>query len=350
MILISGYYGYGNWGDEAVLAAICQDLVASGVPRSAICVLSGDPAKTEQWHQVRAMKRYDFGAIKQALNRSDLCLSGGGSLLQDSTSVRTIPYYLTIMEMAFATKTPVVIYGQGVGPVRCKLYQPWIRRVFHRATKVVLRDAASAALCGQWSIPSSLLTVTADPVFGFQPSPPEFRQEPGIVINLRPYPRWEKQILDWVKFVRFLVSRYGQRVDFVPLGPGDVQMGRRIEQEVPELNIVTCQTWLEAMHQMQKYSACIAMRLHGLVFAALGGTWPMGLNYDPKVAAIAAQMGSPVVQLDQVLLLNEMVKVGDYTTFSRGLRSKVEYLHKKALANRLLLTGVLNHLHIGGVR
>ena len=91
MILVSGYYGFDNLGDEAILAALCQDLAALGVSRREIAVPSGNPAKTAALHGVTALGRFDLPGIWRALSSARCLISGGGSLLQDVTS-RPVSY------------------------------------------------------------------------------------------------------------------------------------------------------------------------------------------------------------------------------------------------------------------
>ena len=84
-ILIAGYYGYRNWGDEGSLATVLQVL-----PRAAVCVLSGDPAFTEATYGVRALPRMELRTVRRAIRESDALILGGGSLLQDATSLRSL--------------------------------------------------------------------------------------------------------------------------------------------------------------------------------------------------------------------------------------------------------------------
>ena len=48
-ILIAGYYGFGNLGDEAILAALAQALLQR-IPGCRITVVSGDPERTQAQH------------------------------------------------------------------------------------------------------------------------------------------------------------------------------------------------------------------------------------------------------------------------------------------------------------
>jgi polysaccharide pyruvyl transferase WcaK-like protein len=110
-VLISGYYGFGNTGDEAVLAAILQQL-SSLWPKARYLVLSGDPEKTTREHGVGAVRRHDVKSICRAMRNSTVFISGGGTLFQDVTSSRSLYYYLLMMVAARWYRLPVIIYGQ----------------------------------------------------------------------------------------------------------------------------------------------------------------------------------------------------------------------------------------------
>src|SRR5947208_2546495 len=117
-ILISGYYGFRNGGDEGVLAAILDHLEARLPAATVYTVTSGDAEYTERLHgtekrRVRAIPRQSPGPLLQAIRACDLFISGGGSLLQDATSLRNVVYYSTLIRLARMFEKPVMIYGQG---------------------------------------------------------------------------------------------------------------------------------------------------------------------------------------------------------------------------------------------
>ena len=92
-VVISGYYGFANAGDEAMLAAIVGSL-KDIIPDVAITVITGNCRMTRENHKVQAVHRLNFFAIAAAIRRCDILISGGGSLLQDVTSKRS--YYIIL--------------------------------------------------------------------------------------------------------------------------------------------------------------------------------------------------------------------------------------------------------------
>lgn len=222
-LLISGYYGFGNVGDEAILAGILEalrhaagaepaaasaasaeasvELIAAGGASGKACaglnvagiepvVLSGEPAATRLLHGVKAISRSDPRAVWRALSKADLLISGGGGLIQDRTSARSSLYYLGVIEMAHRAGVPVYVYSQGVGPLR----RAWLRKTAGAALKRVrgagVRDEASRVLLQELGVPSERIAVTADPAFALRPPSPGEREQAlagaGIVRGTQP--------------------------------------------------------------------------------------------------------------------------------------------------------------------
>ena len=140
-VLVSGYYGFSNAGDDAILEAIQQSVQGKDI---GFTVLSNDPALTWNQYGMDAAPRFRVGAVLSALRRCDVLLSGGGSLLQDTTSTRSLLYYLSVIRCAQWLGKPVMLYANGIGPVRRPANRRRVRRAVDRAALVTLRDHSSA--------------------------------------------------------------------------------------------------------------------------------------------------------------------------------------------------------------
>ena len=156
-ILISGYYGFGNTGDEAVLAAMISDL-QSACPGVDICVISGDPAENHKQHQVKAVPIDDLQTMVSEVKRSDLAIIGGGGLFHDYWGVdlsailtdqhHGLALYSSLALLTGLLNKPLMIYGVGVGPLQTEQGKQITRAVFETARTATVRDHESkVVLC-----------------------------------------------------------------------------------------------------------------------------------------------------------------------------------------------------------
>ncbi|HXE72477.1 MAG TPA: polysaccharide pyruvyl transferase family protein, partial [Candidatus Nitrosotenuis sp.] len=97
-LLISGYYGFGNTGDEAILQAMVAEIRRQS-PQARLAVLTAD-AQAARSLDLVPLHRRRLSVLVPAIRNCDLVLSGGGGLVQDSTGVGTVAYYLGITTLA----------------------------------------------------------------------------------------------------------------------------------------------------------------------------------------------------------------------------------------------------------
>ncbi len=116
-IMISGYYGYKNTGDDSLLQAIIKNITEIK-PYVDITVLSINPAETARLYGVRSIHRFNALKIIRAMKRTKLLISGGGSLMQDVTSTQSLLYYLSIILAAKKSGAKVMVYASGIGPIK----------------------------------------------------------------------------------------------------------------------------------------------------------------------------------------------------------------------------------------
>ena len=153
-IVISGYYGFNNAGDEALLTAILASLRAIE-PKADITVISGNPGNTIVKHQVKSLYRFAAVRLLQAIGEADLVISGGGSLLQDVTSKRSLIYYLSIIVAAKWKGRKVMLFAQGIGPIRNRFMRLLTRLVVNKADAITVRDRDSAEELARMGVPAA---------------------------------------------------------------------------------------------------------------------------------------------------------------------------------------------------
>lgn len=278
-VLVSGYYGFGNLGDEALLAGIL-----GGLPGVQVTVLSGQPETTQTLHGVGAVHRLTgLGALLT----HDALVSGGGGLLQDKTSSRSLRYYLGVISLAKRLNKRVVVYGQSVGPLSAAGEKGVARAL--KGVPVAVRDKPSQTLLTRLDIPAELV---ADAALAL----PKPLARPAADAPVLFVPR------GGFLAVTAAFARVAQRLEAegVPLAGLALQPNEddrpldELVRAAPSLQRLSAKTPGEALEAVAGSRYVVSARLHGLIFAARAGRPASGVAYDPKVAAFCSEAGLPV--------------------------------------------------------
>jgi len=301
-LLLSGYYGYGNAGDEAVLAGLVVGFRAAG--EREIVALSGSPGETQAAHGITAADRYKPGALLREIGRADLVLSGGGSLLQDVTSAHGIFYYLGVVRMAQVLGRKTMFIAQGIGPLKRTRSRRLVRSVANRLDAVTVRDAASAALLRAIGVTRPAIEVTADPALLLSDSPlPPAGEGLGVGaasfgVALRPWHGQEGIAAHVADACASVLS--GRRALLLPMQAGsDKPVAEQFARQWHQGNGAGNRATLCLMEKgltplLANIASCdmmIGMRLHALILAAAAGVPSVALSYDPKVDAFMQGSG-----------------------------------------------------------
>ena len=297
-LVLSGYYGFDNLGDEAVLAATVAELRRRR-PGLDILVLSASPEATARAHGVTGVPRARPGAIAAALRGCDLFLSGGGSLFQDATSWRSPWYYLTVLAAARRWCRRTAVYAQGFEPARRPWVRAGIRRVLEGVDLITVRDAASAQVLSASGLRRPRVVVGADPSFLLDPEPtPAVEREcvrwgEGLRFGLAVRPWGDGCVLEAIAAAaREVGTRLGAHWILLPMHrPEDVRaaevVAARLDGAVVVRDAFRPQEMLAAIGTLD---LLVGMRLHALIFAALQGVPIVPVAYNRKVAALAAEL------------------------------------------------------------
>lgn len=320
-LVVSGFYGAGNAGDEAILDALIIS-IRKLAPDTVITVLSFDPAGTARQYGVEAVPRYNLKAVIAVLRQADLLISGGGGLLQDATGPASVPYYLGLAALSRFVGTPVIILGQSVGPLNMPTTRLLARLLLPFISQAVVRDETSALLLTELGYPSDRIYVTADlALSGEEPNKEAGRSlleangfnsnKPWIAVSLRPWDDNRHLAVSGKALGRFAAAS-GCELLFVPFQASQDRAacldacrcagtGQVLDAEVSAAdikNIIAAADFL------------VGMRFHSLVFAAMGAVPSLALEYDPKVTAIVGRLGIPsagmVGELDEDTLLGSL--------------------------------------------
>ena len=310
-ILICGSYGLGNTGDESILKAILREVRAAAGSEE-LTVLSRNPEETAARHGVKALHMFDLPGILRVMRRARLYINGGGSLIQDATSRRSLLYYLYTISAAKKRGCQVLMYGCGIGPVRRAGDVALVRRVLNGSVDAItLREDASLAELKRFGVDRPEIVLAADPVLSLQPAPEA--ETDALMVRLGLDPRGDYLGLclrNWTGFeekapviaqaARYAWERYGLTPVFLSVNHiTDGQAADRVitHMEGVPVHVVRGPLSSELMLGLTaRMQAMISMRLHGLVFAAGQGVPLVGIIYDPKVSGFLAYMGQELCE------------------------------------------------------
>ena len=294
--VICGAYGMENAGDEAVLAAITAELrrTEREIP---VTVLTRRPAAAARQYGVKAVHPLRVLRWMWAMRRAKLFLSGGGSLLQDVTSRRSLWFYLLTIRLAKGLGCAVQLYGCGIGPLLRESSRARTAEVLNACADVItLRDGDSAALLAGIGVTAPQVLVAADPVLSLPSAQGERERAAGLV--LRDWPGFRERMPAFAAGARYLWERYRREPVLFCFAPEDREPARALCAMLEAMGVPASVS--VDNRRIGRMSLVLSMRLHGLVFALRDGAPAAGVSYDPKVDAFCREAGFPCLALADV--------------------------------------------------
>lgn len=311
--IICGAYGKGNCGDNAILSAIVSQLRHID-PDMPICVLTRSPRETRQCAGVDTIYTFNIFAAGRRMRHARLYISGGGTLMQDATSTRSLLYYLFSIRQAHRKGCKVMLYGCGIGPIsRARNRERTARVLDACADTISVRDAYSMDTLTELGVSRPHIHLNADPALLLDPpqSPGDYYLrcglEPGknyMLLSVRPWPGFEKKIETFARAAEYAHAHYGLIPLLYAMEPGrdaaavDAVAGRL---RCPCLTLRAGISGMEALMLIRAMRLVVSMRLHALIFAAGQKVPSVGVVYDPKVSAFLDYLGQELyLPLDEV--------------------------------------------------
>jgi polysaccharide pyruvyl transferase CsaB len=289
--VLCGYYGFANGGDEALLASLLQMLPSSVEP----VILTKDPLSAN--YGARCCDRWNLFAVSQAIAHADAFIWGGGSLLQDVTGPSSLLYYGGLMALAQTLGKRTIAWAQGIGPLKSDWSRTLTQRILQNCTAISVRDQGSAQMLSDWGIPFEL---TCDPVWGLQASLYVIDAPmPRIAVILRNHPDLTPERLTIIiEALQQFQLATGGHILCVPFQNTDLQLAQQISKCLRgSSQVIVIEDPQKLIGLFETVQFTIAMRLHGVLMAAAGGSKVWGLIYDPKVAYLLQQIDAPGCEL-----------------------------------------------------
>ena len=302
--LVSGYYGFGNLGDEALARVIVSEL-RRRYPYAEIDVLSAQPEVTAHELGVRSTPRAQLTAVRDAIARSDVVLSGGGGLLQNATSLRSLLYYAGILRAATKARRKSMIFAQSIGPL--DFFGKTVVREWCKGTRcATVRDARSQQLLASL-LHDITIERTADPVFLYEDEATTVDlaaqgvdpNAPLIVVAVRKSPGFQHAARVIAHAIDRLAEQHGAHVALLPLGGAeDADAATTLIRKCKSSPVLFPLTDIgSACALIRGAFAVIGMRLHALILAVRYGVPFLAVSYDPKVSALCEDVGYPLSPL-----------------------------------------------------
>ena len=355
-VVICGAYGKGNSGDNAILNAIVEQLHHID-PDLPITALSRDPMETKLCAGIDAVYTFSVFKIGRLLRRTKLYISGGGTLMQDATSTRSLLYYLFSIRQAHRCGCKVMLYGCGVGPISKERNQKRTAKVLNRYVNIIsVRDRYSIETLEQLGVTEPEIHLNADPALLIDPPDTDelrsYLRRSGLVegksyvmIALRPWDGFTEKIGAFAAAAEYLHREYGLIPLLYAMEPArDEAAVKAVAEKIhcPHLVLSAGTNGAEILALVRRMSLVISMRLHTLIFASGQGVPVVGIVYDPKVSGFLDYLGQDLYLPLQEVNLGALADLIDAAMAEEPFESEnIQRLRRlsaenEALARRLL--------------
>jgi polysaccharide pyruvyl transferase CsaB len=288
-VILSGYYGFDNFGDDLILSVLIRYLTLAGFTP---IVLSNTPEETAVAFSVESLSRTDFGDLLQAIRQCHGFISGGGGLFQDVTGWKSPLYYGSLLCLASLCAKKTAFFAQGVGPLHTWFGRMMTRMALQHAKLIVVRDQQSKTLVHQLS--GRHADLMADSVWLWE-ADAELLSQPkrGLGISLRPWKTLTPEIITHLaKQLLTLPLVQQEGVNLIDAQPGlDMIPLAQLERYLLQRGITVC--WYRGLNTVKGIASStqmMGMRFHTVLVAALLQVPSISLSYDPKVVELAKHL------------------------------------------------------------
>lgn len=351
-LLVSGYFGEGNIGDDSMLLGFL-----SGVSdkQFAVTVMSGHPELTSRLYGVPAIDRRNMKLFEAEIKNNDALVFAGGSIFQDVTSIKSVYYYETLIKVAKKAGKQVILLGQGVGPLTTFLGKQIAKKAFEMADVIVVRDPESVQTLRTLGVQKPARQA-ADLAF-LMPTPQEDTnaqnyQAAGmksIGISVRTHGKKGEILSLFSELAQMMMANRMMPVLIEMDTKEDGQIIYDIEKtqggKIPSMKNI--QTPMQMQQRLMRLDGVIAMRLHAGILATTVGIPPLMLSYDPKVAAFTKKLDLPPALSMQSLTATRVFEnltsiLNDKERWKTSLQRNLEAAKIEARANLTILQEVLS--------
>ncbi len=349
-ITILGYHGFGNCGDEAILLAMKNNILEM-YSNANITVLSFNPENTKTLYGINAVKRFSVPSIIKQIVRTDILIAGGGTLLQDETSTRSLLYYLSIIYFAKLFRKKVMLYSNGIGPVHKNCNRMLIKRVVNKVDLITLRDQFSKEELVDIGV-NREIHVTADPAFSLKADDVDVKKilqketidtsRNLVGISIRKWKNEEDFVNKISELSKYILEKYDVNIIIIPMQHSmDMDISKKLYKKIDNDRVFLLKgDYLsqEVLGVIGSLTLLISMRLHTLIFAGAEEVPLAGVIYDPKISNYLRLLDMPSLGDCNNLDVEHMKNVVDDM-----ILDKDKYLKKLEITSKKLKHDVLQN-------
>ncbi|MBQ8849097.1 MAG: glycosyltransferase [Clostridia bacterium] len=303
-IVIGGYYGFGNMGDNALLRASLAR-ARKCFENKEISALTDAPKRDRLDFGVRCVSRRSPLSVIRELRGADALIFGGGTLLQDRTSLRSLIYYVTLIRIAHRCGARVELWGNGLTRPQSSLSTRLVCRALSDADHIGLRDMSSVTEALRIVSPEVGDKLYLEPDLalaqrGAESGRVEYLQ--GI-LGLRdresaidyaviaPKGSSQKGYIDIFERCLYELAGVGLRLVLLPMFPAeDMSLCKRLCESLGA-TLAEGISESDAVGLMKDARIVCGMRLHALVFASAASAPFVGFGDDPKIESFCKERG-----------------------------------------------------------
>ena len=304
--IICGAYGHGNAGDDAILKSIIQSVkeLDEFIP---ITVLAKNTMSIKKRYRVNSVYTFNLPKMMSVMRRSRLYINGGGTLIQNATSHRSLWYYLFTLRVAKWLGNKVDMYGCGIGPVTGQKNIRMVKKVLDRTVDTItLREPDSMDELRSFGVKNPEIILSSDPALVLTPSSETdtelYLKKHGLVqggkyicFMLRTWYGFDEKTEAFARCADHAYETYGLTPVFVSLNIyHDTEAAKRVVSRMKSpCHILDDKAEPEMLISVLSHmDVVVSMRLHGLIFSSLSGVPLVGVSYDPKIGSFLDYLGS----------------------------------------------------------
>jgi polysaccharide pyruvyl transferase CsaB len=344
-ILLAGYYGFGNLGDEAILEMAIKQILEI-TDRKNITVLSGNKEATSKKYNINTIDRYNVFSIISKLIKSDALVFGGGSLLQDITSKRSIYYYLFLIRLAKIMNNKVIMLSQGIGPIINENSKKAVQSTLGFVDYITVRDKHSKEFLEGIGMDSNKIFLSTDPVINLRAGENYTAKNSGkkkVCFSLR---NWKNADVS-EKIAKLTDKLINNNIEcyFIPFYYNeDLELIDDVEKNIGDKAVYYKEklTTSDAFDIIKGMDVLVGVRLHSLIFAAAANVPFAAVSYDHKVDhfvnSVNMKVACSIDNIDVDLLYDEIIeKINNEDQEKKKLSESVENLRELIKINYKIL-------------